>query len=531
MTPTFYSSVPNPKDDPNSTHSPPTPPTPDNSIPKLLPGVLTPNRSPDIGMSPVIHLYHNMAALKSTVIQSYLDDHKANTTRLNALNTTESTLVPAKRSPDKLTSPQRPFNMWRKTNYSDQQAGGRRSATSRGLSNGTLNRSSLSVVSPNSDLTKSSPSRAVTPPRELNTTSIGKISHSNRHHTSYSNDILNQKHPQGLGSPQNSLGSSLSDVTAAVVSPNSDLTKSSPGQTLSVTPPRALHTTPIWKTSHANWHPNGYSNDIFNLEHSQSLGSPRTSGNSGSGLNGNSVRGTDLFMDSSWSDSASYLWDYGIQLDNSPKTNTDMVHVSTNKSLSPSFVKRPQKQSQHLITSPSKLASLTPSPQANPCHHNSIIKTTPDHPSQKLNSKSVSFLISSPDRDNDPRPDLKTIPFPLAPHVRVSLNNQRSVPHPDLKPNSDSKQVCAIIKPTPEPKGSPTQLTGSQPPTHKERARVQFSDEALGPSATAQENRDANMKCIDESQAYTTYTSKGHFTPRPGNNENKTKLILGEVLW
>ncbi|XP_071796532.1 centrosomal protein of 72 kDa-like isoform X1 [Asterias amurensis] len=68
--------------------------------------------------------------------------------------------------------------------------------------------------------------------------------------------------------------------------------------------------------------------------------------------------------------------------------------------------------------------------------------------------------------------------------------------------------------------GSPTQPTGSQSSTHKERARVQFSDEALGPSATAQENRDANMKYIDESQAYTTYTSKGHFTPRPDTNHN-----------
>ncbi|XP_071796533.1 centrosomal protein of 72 kDa-like isoform X2 [Asterias amurensis] len=69
-------------------------------------------------------------------------------------------------------------------------------------------------------------------------------------------------------------------------------------------------------------------------------------------------------------------------------------------------------------------------------------------------------------------------------------------------------------------KGQGTVESGSQSSTHKERARVQFSDEALGPSATAQENRDANMKYIDESQAYTTYTSKGHFTPRPDTNHN-----------
>lgn len=403
-------------------------------------------------MSPVIHLYHNMSALKSTVIQSYLDVHNANTSQLTAL-TTNPTRAAAKYSPDKLTTPQRPFSMRRRTNYSEIQAKGSTDATYRKtLSNSPLNHSNPSVVA------------------------------------------------------------------AAIVSPNSDLTKCSPGRV--VTPPRALRTPSIGKTSPSNRHSPGYTDDVSNQKHSQSLGSPKTSG---SGLGGNCLRGTE----SSWSDSTSYLWDYGIPLHNSPKTNTERAHGSTIKSLSSSFMKSPQKDTttQHLVTSPLKL-SQTPPPKANPRHHNSIMKTAPDHPSHKLHSKSVSFLISSPERGDSP-PGSKNPPFPLAPHVRVSLNNQQS----DLKPTSDSKRVCAIIKPTPEPKGSPTQLAGSQPSTHKERARVQFSDDALGPSSTAQENRDSNMKYIDESQAYTTYTSKGHFTPRPGKRKPVHFILAGNYFF
>ncbi|XP_022095424.1 centrosomal protein of 72 kDa-like isoform X1 [Acanthaster planci] len=54
------------------------------------------------------------------------------------------------------------------------------------------------------------------------------------------------------------------------------------------------------------------------------------------------------------------------------------------------------------------------------------------------------------------------------------------------------------------------EATGRHPHA-KERVRVQFSDDENDQDS----NQDLNAKYADESQAYTAYTSRGHFTPHP----------------
>ncbi|XP_038065251.1 centrosomal protein of 72 kDa-like isoform X2 [Patiria miniata] len=62
--------------------------------------------------------------------------------------------------------------------------------------------------------------------------------------------------------------------------------------------------------------------------------------------------------------------------------------------------------------------------------------------------------------------------------------------------------------------GSPTHPAGSHPQS-KERVRVQFSDSENGQDS----NRDSNARYAEESQAYTAYTSRGHFTPHPDHSD------------
>ncbi|XP_022095425.1 uncharacterized protein LOC110981803 isoform X2 [Acanthaster planci] len=224
-------------------------------------------------------------------------------------------------------------------------------------------------------------------------------------------------------------------------------------------------------------------------------------------------RRVDTFSDSKVPKGMSQMWEYGMPLPTSPHTRpkNNTQNVSSNNcnrphlhSPDPSDGKFKLNAASSSETHPFKTQQSLPQATCSSSPSNKISDSTP----RRADRKSVSFLISptaqeTHDLPHGAKPPMTPSPVPKS-ALKQSLNQVS-------RPSHQPPHVCAMVMNSPpEPKGSPTHPTGRHPHA-KERVRVQFSDDENDQDS----NQDLNAKYADESQAYTAYTSRGHFTPHP----------------